>query len=44
MNWIGLAVSGAILLGIIFCHYVVTFVTRWLELLNALEKEDEDEG
>lgn len=44
MSWLGLAISGALLLGIIFCHPIVACVTGWLSRWNAVEKEDEDEG
>ena len=43
MRWIALGISGALLLGIIFCHQVAALVTRWLRLRNAVEKEDEYE-
>ena len=44
MNWLALAVSGVLLLVIIFCHQIVACVTGWLSRWNAVEKEDEDEG
>lgn len=44
MNWLALAVSGVLLLGIIFCHQIAAWVVGWLSRWNAVEKEDEDEG
>lgn len=43
MNWLGLAASGVLLLGVIFCHQIVAWVVGWLSRWNAVEKEDEYE-